>query len=211
MSSFNTQDTPVVIYVPGLWNEYMDLRRSRLYVSLSTNNYPRKAYFIVLLSTGEDAANSQLQSQLYFLDNANLDDPKIVGGTHSRLLNRNNFTKQSKIFDMEGPLYDDIFRMDKCLLNGVDLHLKLFRNRAPFIFMSGETNPSYKLELLDVAFKACMVRIDSGLLVNHAELLKNVTAKYPLTRTEVKMNTLSSGSGSFIWQNIWSNNLPAKA
>ena len=25
------------------------------------------------------------------------------------------------------------------------------------------------------------------------------------------MNTCPSGSGSFIWQNIWSNNLPTKA
>jgi len=42
-------------------------------------------------------------------------------------------------------------------------------------------------------------------------MLKDNTAKYPLTSTEVKMNTCPSGSGSFIWQNVWSNNLPVKA
>ena len=76
--------------------------------------------------------------------------------------------------------------------------------------MSEEDNPNYKLELLDVAFKACMVKVDNGVLVNHAEIIKDVTAKYPLTRTEVKMTTVSSGSGSMIWQNIFSNNLPSK-
>ncbi|XP_033725352.1 uncharacterized protein F54H12.2-like [Pecten maximus] len=55
-----------------------------------------------------------------------------------------------------------------------------------------------------------MVRVDSGVLINHAEILKDVRAKYPLTRTEIKMNTCPSGSGSFIWQNVWSNNLPTK-
>ena len=33
----------------------------------------------------------------------------------------------------------------------------------------------------------------------------------PLSRTELKMNTIPSGSGTFIWQNIWGNNLPTKA
>ncbi|OOZ36250.1 hypothetical protein, partial [Solemya elarraichensis gill symbiont] len=52
---------------------------------------------------------------------------------------------------------------------------------------------------------------DSGVLINHAEILKDNTAKYPMTRTEVKMNTVSPGSGNFIWQNVWSNNLPTRA
>jgi len=99
---------------------------------------------------------------------------------------------------MEGPIYEDIFRIDKYLVNGVDIHLKLFRNRAPFIIMSGESNPSYRLELQDVAFKACMVKVDSGVLIQHAEILKDSTAKYSFTRTEVKINTCPTGSGSFI-------------
>ena len=77
--------------------------------------------------------------------------------------------------------------------------------------MSSESSPSYKVQLLDVSFKACMVKVDSGVLINHAEILKEITAKYPLIRTEVKMNTCPTGSGSFIWQNVWSSNLPTKA
>lgn len=60
--------------------------------------------------------------------------------------------------------------------------------------MSAETAPNYKLELLHVVFKACMVRVDSGVVINHAEILKDTTAKYPLLRTEIKMNTCPSGS-----------------
>ena len=101
--------------------------------------------------------------------------------------------------------------MDKYLVNGVDIHLKLFRNRAPFCIVSDETTPNYKLEILDVAFKACMTKVDSGILINHAKNMKKTTAKYPLHRTELKMNTCSTGSVPFIWQNIWSNNLSTKA
>lgn len=252
VSSYSVEDTPIEISIPGQGNEYMDLRRSRLYmkckivkadgtalqtdektgiinlplqtlwsqidvymnnklVSLNTSHYPWKAYFKQILSSGGDTTTSQLQSQLYFIDDDTMDDPNPVSGTNGGLLNRYGITKLSREFDLEGPLYEDVFRINKYILNGVNLHLKLFRNKAPFVIMSGETTPAYKLQILDISFKACMIKVDSGVLINHAEILKDHTAKYSLTRTEVKMNTCPSGSGSFIWQNVWTNNLPSKA
>ena len=252
VSSFQSDEAPIEIAVPGQGNEYIDLRRSRLYVkcrmvksdgsklaasektgiinlplqsmwtqidtymngklvSLNTSYYPWKAYMKLLLSNGNDIANSQLQSQLFFPDDYDVEDTDPVSGSNGGLAQRYQFTEQSRVFDMEGPLYEDIFLLDKYLINGVDIHLKLFRNKAAFLALSDEASPSYKLELLDAVFKACMIKVDSGVLINHAEILKKTTAKYPLHRTEVKMNTCPSGSGSFIWQNIWSNNLPTKA
>ncbi|XP_069108949.1 uncharacterized protein F54H12.2-like [Argopecten irradians] len=195
----------------SMWSQIDTYMNGKL-VSLNTSNYPWKAYLKVLLSSDTSVTESQLQSQMFYTDDFDMNDASpITGGTNNGLRMRYLFTEKSKIFDMEGPLYEDIFRIDKYLINGVDLHLKLFRNRAPFVLMSAETTPSYKLNVMEVAFKACMVRVDSGDLINHAEILKDTTAKYPLTRTEVKMNTCPQGSGSFIWQNMWSNNLPSKA
>ena len=251
VSSYNTEDTPIEISIPGGSNEYLDLRRSRLYVkckilksdgtslasneetgiinlplqslwsqidtymngklvSVNSSYYPWKSYMKVLLSNGKDIAMSQMQSQLFFLDDYDADDASAATGSNGGLAGRYQFTKESQVFDMEGPLYEDIFLIDKYLVNGVDIHLKLFRNRATFCIMSSETTPNYKIELLDVVFKACMIRVDSGVLLNHAEILKDTTAKYPLSRTELKMNTCPSGSGSFIWQHVWANNLPTK-
>lgn len=180
-------------------------------VSLNTGYYPWKAYLKVILSGGTDVSESQLQSQLLYFDAATMDDANASGGTNGGLAKRYVFTKQSKVFDLEGPLYEDIFRLDKYILNGVDINLKLYRSRAPLIVMSAEGSPAYKVQLLDVSFKACMIKVDSGVMIIHAELLKENTAKYSLIRSEVKMNTCPTGSGSFIWQNVWSNNLPSKA
>ncbi|MEW8548691.1 MAG: hypothetical protein AB2693_34755, partial [Candidatus Thiodiazotropha sp.] len=196
VSSYNTEDTPIEITIPGQGNEYIDLRRSRLYVkckivktdgtalaakektgviniplqsmwsqidtymngkliSLNTSYYPWKAYLKLLLSNGSDIANSQLQSQLFYLDDSDTDDVDPESGSNGGLARRYQFTKESQIFDMEGPLYEDIFRLDKYLINGVDIHLKLFRNRAAFVLVSKEASPSYNLELLYVVFKAC--------------------------------------------------------
>ena len=193
-----------------MWSQIDTYMNGKL-VSLNTSYYPWKAYLKLLLSNGNDIATSQLQSQLFYLDDDDTEDVDPEAGSNGGLAQRYQFTQESNIFDLEGPLYEDIFRLDKYLVNGVDIHLKLFRNRAAFVLVSKEASPSYKLELLDVVFKACMIKVDSGVLINHAEILKKTTAKYPLRRTEVKMNTCPSGSGSFIWQNIWSNHLPTKA
>ncbi|XP_033731756.1 uncharacterized protein F54H12.2-like [Pecten maximus] len=206
-----SQEKTGIVNLPlqSIWSQVDTYMNGKL-VSLNTNNYPWKAYLKVLLSSGEDVTQSQLQSQLYYQDGYDMDDPDAATGSNVGLIYRYDYTQKRRVFEMEGPLYEDIFRLDKYLVNGVDLHLKLFRNRAPFVIMSGEDSPAYKFEILDVAFKACMVRVDSGVLINHAAILKEVTAKYPLTRTEVKMNTISAGMGTFIWQNVWSNNLPTK-
>ena len=126
----------------------------------------------LLLSNVNDVARSQLQSQLFFLDDFDVDDQDAATGSNGGFATRYEFTKESRLFDMEGPLYEDIFLMDKYLVNGVDSHLKLFRNRAPFCIVSDETTPNYKLEILDVAFQACMIKVDSGVLINHAEIFK---------------------------------------
>lgn len=55
-----------------------------------------------------------------------MDNPDAYGGSNGGLANRYSFTQKSQIFDMEGPLYEDVFRIDKYLVNGGDLHLKVF-------------------------------------------------------------------------------------
>lgn len=202
-TALESQEKTGIINLPlqSLWSQIDTYMNGKL-VSLNTNYYPWKSYLKIILSSGTDGSESQLQFQLFLSNDADMDDANAYGGTNGGLAKRYTFTQFSKVFDLEGPLYEDIFRLDKYIVNGVDLNLKLFRNRAPLLIMSAEGSRSYKV---------CMIKVDSGVLINHAEILKETTAKYPLVRTEVKMNTCPTGSGSFIRQNVWSTNLPSKA
>ncbi|OOZ35807.1 hypothetical protein, partial [Solemya elarraichensis gill symbiont] len=193
----------------SLWSQ-IDVYANNKLVSLHGSHYPWKAYLKTILSRGNPALETQMQSQLFFLDTNDLDDQDANTGVNVGLFARYYYTKESRTFDMEGPIYEDLFALNRYLVNGVDLYLKLFRNRASFLLMSGEDQPQYKVELLDVVFKACMIKIDEGVLLSHARIFEDKTAKYPLTRTEIKMNSIPAGSGSFVWQNVYSNNLPQK-
>lgn len=81
---------------------------------------------------------------------------------------------------------EDIFDTDKYLINGVDVYIKLFRSSAPFVIISANSTPAYKIELLDVVYKVTKVRVDSGVLLNHSKQIEATSVKYTLTRNELK-------------------------
>lgn len=87
-------------------------------------------------------------------------------------VNRSEYTKLSRAFQLEGPLMEDVFGMDKYLIQGVDLYIKLYRSSNPFVVMSGETTPNNKLQIIDAAFKTCKVKVDSDVLVNHVKQIE---------------------------------------
>ena len=91
---------------------------------------------------------------------------------NSSFINRYEYTKMSREFEMEGPLMEDVFGLDKYINQGVDLYIKLYRSSNPLVLISGETNPDYKLQILDVALKACEVKVDSGIIVNHMKTIE---------------------------------------
>ena len=181
-----------------MWSQ-VDVYMNNKLVSLNSSHYPWKAYIKTILSSGSDEQNSQLQSQLFFKDDDPLDSLTLNAG----YVNRYEYTKLSREFELEGPLIEDVFGMDKYLIQGVDLYIKLYRSSHPFVLMSGETTPNYKLQILDAALKTCKVKVDSGVVVNHVKQIEKEPAKYFIHRTEIKKNTVAKDSGEFIWDNMF--------
>lgn len=249
ISSIGVSDTPIEIVVSGSGAEYIDFKRSKLYVkarilkadgstmaanektgivnlplqsmfsqmdvylnnklvSFNTNNYPWKAYLKTILFSGTDELYSQKQSELFYKDEGNLNDANAYNGGNAGLVMRYAYTQQSKVFELEGNLMEDIFDTDKYLINGVDVYIKLFRSSAPFVIISAKSTPAYKIELLDVVYKVAKVRVDPGVLLNHSKQIEATPVKYTLTRNELKMNTIPKGSTEFYWDNIFPQAIP---
>ena len=105
-------------------------------VSLNTPNYPWRAYFNTILTSGTDEQKSQLQSQLFMKDSGDLASTDGKGGPNSGLIIRHDLIKNSREFKMEGPLFEDMFSLDRHLLQGVDLYIKLYRSSDHAVFLS---------------------------------------------------------------------------
>ena len=160
---------------------HIDVYMNNKLVSMNSNNYPRKTYLNVILSSGSDEQNSQLQSQSYMKDDAPMDSFTLNAG----VINRYQYTKESKSFELEGNLMEDCLNLQSYLISGVDVYIKLFRSASPFIFMSEEPKPEYKLKILDVVFKCARVKLDPGVILNHRKQIQETPARYLINRNHV--------------------------
>ena len=173
-----TEHTGIInLPLQSMWSQ-MEVTMNGKLVSLNTSNYQWKAYMKMMQNSVLDVDDSQLEGQLFYKDDPDMDETDPGSGTNAGLIKRSQWTKLSKHFELEGPLFEDIFNMDKYLINGVDIGLKLYRTSPQFMIMSGEASPAYKLIILDAVFKACRITLDSGLLLAHTKQLAKTPAKY---------------------------------
>jgi hypothetical protein len=128
------------------------------------------------VSNGPATTDYHLQTQLYYPDEDTLDDGDAYGGINTGIRSRYVFIQLSHTFDLEGLLYMNCFYLDKYLINGLDLQLRLFRFWNEFLLMSGESSPSYKVTVLDAVCKACKIKVDSAVLLNNAKTITNTPA-----------------------------------
>ena len=246
-----SDNAPVEICVPGTGSQYMDLKRSRLYVRASIKKsdgtdlkeadlvspvnlflqsifsqvdvylqqrlcssgsagHPYRAMFDTLLNFGPPALESQFQSQLYYKDTAGAMDANVPekSPVNEGLDNRYQLSKLSQSIDMEGPIYADIMQMDRYLLNGVELRLKLHQSSNGFRLITASTKEKYKVVLEDVIFKACMVTVSPEVITGHATALMKTPALYPYIRTELKAFAVPKGSYQAAIDDVFLGNIP---
>ena len=91
----------------------------------SSSNYPYKSYFKTLLYRCKDTAmKNMLCTELFYEDTERNHDSLNDRQSHQGIYDRCKITEDG--IEMEGHLAEDIFNVDKYLLNGVDFDLKLY-------------------------------------------------------------------------------------
>ena len=251
-SQLTTQDAAIDFNLSGNGVDYLDLKRSRLYVKLkivhddgspltkddevgivnnllhtlwsqidvslggklitsSDNKYPYKAYLNALMNYGHEAQQYQLQTHLFCKDTRNSLDTTDIRGSNFGLYERSKRFAESRSVEMEGFLFEDVFaKLDRFVLNGVDIHIKLYRNRVPFCLMNQDVTEQFKIVLEDVIFKACKVKVNPAVVYGHSKALQKTTAKYPMIKSEVKTTSIAAGQVSFVWEDMFLGKCPRK-
>ena len=69
--------------------------------------------------------------------------------------------------------------------------MRLVRSKDSFCLMESKTLS--KIRILDASLLVRRAKISPGVLLTHARMLSKTTAKYPLTRVEVKTFTIHAG------------------
>jgi hypothetical protein len=180
-------------------------------VSSASGNFAYKSYLKSILREGVKRENF-LQSQFYSKDIDNFhevgytSDDKVM--SNGGMLTRMAWSKESKNIFMSGTLNDDFFEIDRLLLPNVDINIKLVRNSNDFCIRSKSNADPFVLQVEEIYFKACVVKISPALYLSHVNVLCNTKALYPFIRTEIKTNVIPSGQSQLEWDNITQGKLP---
>ena len=137
-------------------------------------------------------------------------DATITSKGNEGLIQRYKWTENEKTVDLIGHLHCDIFNRNRFLINGVEMRMRLVRSKDAFCLMDFTDSQKSYIHLLEATLLVRRVKLSPGILLAHANSLSRATAKYPLTRVEVKSFTLHSGINSETLDNVILGQLPKR-
>lgn len=196
---------PVNNWLHSLFNQ-LDIYLNQKLISPPNNTYAYRAYIETLLNYGSEAKKSHLTCGLWYGDTPNKMD--TCDDTNTGFSKRQKMAKGN--IEMIGHLHGDIFNQEKFLMNGVELRVKLVRSKESFNLMCTTLDSKLKVQIYYATLIMRKVRINPTVLLAHEKVLATTTAKYPVTRAEVKVLTIASGVQGKNLDNVFLGQIPKR-
>ena len=152
-----------------------------------------------MLNFDKEAAESQLGCGLFCKDTAGQMEEMDISADpvlNTGLGTRSEWTKTSKIVELQGRIHSDLFNQEKRILNGVDLMVKLHRHKPEFCLLSVDTAPAYKITIADAIFYVKKIELTPSVFNAINTVLNDKNAQYAITRTTPKVFTVPRGQQS---------------
>ncbi|XP_036142112.1 uncharacterized protein F54H12.2-like [Monomorium pharaonis] len=189
-SDFILKVGPVNHLLHSMFNQ-IDVYFNQKLLSPPNNAYAYCAYIEALLNYASPAKSSHLTTCLWDMDTPGLMDTHVDSATtNNALVRRARYIQAEQELNLLGHLHCDVFNRDKFLINGVEVRMRLVRSKDSFCLM--ESSSTSKIRILDASLLVRRAKVSPGVLLAHAKMLSKTTAKYPLTRVEVKTFTIHS-------------------
>ena len=183
-------------------------------VTQATGTYAYRAYLETLLNYGPAAKQSQLTAAMFYKDTAgkmDTADPTLAAAhanTNQGLRKRYEFSHESGVIEMAGPIFCDVFKSERLLLSFVDLKIILNRNINEFCLMASEGGADYRVKLTEAYLKIRKVKVSPSISIAHELALKKGPAIYPMRRVECKTFIISAGNPSLRKDNVYNGLVP---
>lgn len=174
----------------------------------SQSNYSYRAILESLLLSSKSAQDSLLSSALFFKDSAGHHDIVVSNSTNKGYSTRRDLCKTSKEVDLIGTLHFDLSNQPKLLINGVNMRIKLERNKDSFALMSATND--FKIHIQSASLYVRKINVAPSVIIAHEKALEKGLIKMPIKRVDVKTFALSSGLQSTTIANAFIGQLPSR-
>jgi hypothetical protein len=202
-------DIATVVNLPGhSLFEKISVSFNNKIVSNSTN-YAYKAYIESILNYSAEAKNGHLQSQIFFKDTSgHFDDiaTEKEASKNTGFTSRVKITNNSNEVEIITPLHIDVFNQPKYLIDNIDVSVKFYPQTSPEFYSLART--PCKISISDIYLMVRKVKINPLIVESHAKVLQQVSAKFPINRTEIKTVTIAAGVNEKNIDNLYIGTLP---
>lgn len=171
-------------------------------------HYGYRSYIENLLNYSGESKRSHLTSGIWANDTAGHMESKNYG--NEGFTARIKMAPANEVIDLYGPLHSDLFNVDKYMLSGVEMNIKLQRAKETFHLMADDDGVEGSFEIVDAVLYVRKVKIAPSVILAHHRVLESATAKYPLTRVDVKTFTIPPNTRSKSIDNIYLCTLPKR-
>lgn len=174
-----------------------------------SSHYGYRSYIEKLLNYGYEAKNTHLQTDMWYKDEAGKMDT-LTDTDQARnkgYVARKSLTENNVIFELYGHLHCDIFNQNKYLINGVEVAIRLVKQKPEFCLLSAAAST---FDITEANLYVRKVRINPSILVAHARTLSVCPARYPITRVEIKTVTIPAGIRSKTVDNLFLGQIPKR-
>ena len=124
--------TPANLFLHSLFSKIKVKLNGCQVCSMNNCVHPYRAMLETLLSYGEEAKTSHLESELFYKDTADAMEDMGAEGENEGFQDRYQFCKENKNIEMMGRLHHDMFQQEKLLLNKVDINIILSQSEDEF-------------------------------------------------------------------------------
>ena len=159
--------------------------------------YPHLSYIQTLLSFQSDARKSRLAMRGFFKD-AN-PSGKDCFNNASGYAKRANYTTESHVYSIAGPICHGIFQQQKPLLPMTDLSLQFFLAEPEFVLKTAieAPAPDFKYEIVSAKLVLKRLEIADNLHLAFEQKLQQKPMTYPISHIKVKSFVINSQLNTF--------------
>ena len=196
-----------------MWSQ-IDIYLNGVLVSTNSTNYPYAAMLKLLTENNEGIKKTRLTSAGYYKDSARfMDDNRVKLGENVGLYERFGLVQGNKVASFYGPLLADMMQLDRYLLPGVDVQIKLWPARNDFALMkesSTVVGAPFKIKIVDVYMDVLKITASPEIITSQNSALTKQPALYPYERKRLQTYSIAAGSMFFREDLVFQTEIPDK-
>lgn len=167
-------------------------------------NYAYLAYISTMLQFHPSAQRSHMQMLGWYKDEAT----KFDAETNSGFVKRSALIENSKPVELIGPLFLDLFRQQRYILNNQGMRIKMIPSKPDFALNSYGPKGSYKIQFEEVSLTVARATMNPSVINGHTIGLRKQNAHYPVVHNRMITFTIPKGQSSFIKDHLFPNQSP---